>query len=145
MRAAPTGLILSNECAPSVPLRSTLGHPESAPTALGFRQLACQTESHSVRRGARAGAPPPRLCSGQALVRLLCGQGRRPPHSMRPSPASQRTNVAGGQNGIINRKRERQGRKGRGFSRADRATLNPGFSHGGTSTFPCSTASSLRG
>ena len=71
--AAPTGLIISNECAPSVPLRSTLGYPESAPppphyaqkrrvmgapdTALGFRQLACQTESHIVGCKARNGNP----------------------------------------------------------------------------------------
>src|SRR5271166_1902104 len=47
-RAAPTGLIISNECAPSVPLRSTLGYPDSAPMALGLRQLACQAGSHKV-------------------------------------------------------------------------------------------------
>src|SRR5271165_2765233 len=33
--AAPPGLIISEECAPSVPLRYTLGYPDSAPTALG--------------------------------------------------------------------------------------------------------------
>src|SRR5271166_1343418 len=81
-RAAPTGLIISNERAPSVPLRSTLGYPDSAPTALGFRQLARQTESHSVRRG----APLSSAACAERVERL--------PDSMRPSPPSQRTSVA---------------------------------------------------
>ncbi len=45
---APTGLIISNEPAPSVPLGSTLGYPDSAPTALGLRQFAGQATSHNV-------------------------------------------------------------------------------------------------